>query len=216
MKRFSSLVSAVCLALAVTLLPTRDAAAHGVQVAVLKISGKSLDAVFETADGCFVATTTIHYASQITQESGPPVRLALTQVELNYSNFCTQEFFDLTGGTTEQVANIAPNLSAATLTTVVPVTDGVISANVTIDARFTAVGAQQATKDHTITRDPGTITIERRVFMAQEADTTGTSITTVLPLAAGDTALELATDPVSAQMGRDVLGTRTITFLPHH
>jgi hypothetical protein len=217
MKRSLSLVFAACIALAVT-LPVRHAAAggNGAQVATFKIRDKSLNAVFETADGCFVATTTIRYAASVTQDSGPPVpQQPLTQVEVAYSNGCTGEFFDLTGGTTTQVANIAQNLSSATLQAVVPVTDGVISANVTIDAHFTAVGEQQEVKDHSKTKDANTITVEKIDFVVQPADMTGTSITTVLPLAAGDTFLELATDPVSGQMGKDVFGTRTVTFLPH-
>jgi hypothetical protein len=220
MKRSLSLVSAVSLALAIS-LPARHASAggNGVQVAVFKIRDKSLNAVFETADGCFVATTTIRYAASVTQESGPPVaQPPLTQVEVAYSNGCTGEFFDLTGGTNVQTVNIAQNLSSATLSAVVPVTDGVVNANVTINARFKKDGPLQEAKDHSVTYDPDarSITIERFDFKVQPANMTGTSITTVLPLQAGPTFLELATDPVSGQMGKDVFGQRTVTFLPRH
>src|SRR5262249_41600082 len=152
--------SAALLAATVT-LPSRSASARA-QVSKFVIRDHSLNAVFEAADGCFVATTTIRFASSVTQESGPPVpQPALTQVEVAYSNGCTNEFFDLTGGTAQQVVRIASNLSSASLSTVVTVTDGVISADVTIDAVFTANGDLQEVKDHSVTHDAGSVTVER-------------------------------------------------------
>jgi hypothetical protein len=215
MKRSLSLVSAILLAAAVT-FPSRSADAR-VEVAKFQIRDKALDAVFETADGCFVATTTIHFASSVTQTSGPPVTTPpLTLVEVAYSNGCTGEFFDLTGGTNQQFVQIAPDLSSATLSAIVPVTDGVINANVTVNARFTANGALQRVRDQSVTRDGNTITIQRLDFQARSADMTGTSISTVLPLVAGPTFLNLSEAAVSGQMGKDVFGTRSVTFLPHN
>src|SRR5882672_9798725 len=102
MKRWLSLTSAILMALAVT-LPGHSASA-GVAISKFQIRDKSLNAVFETADGCFVATTTLRFASSVTQTSGPPVVAPpLTQIEVAYSNGCTGEFFDLTGGTNTQV-----------------------------------------------------------------------------------------------------------------
>ena len=215
MKRWFILTSAILMAAAVT-LPARTADAK-VLVAKFQIRDKSLNAVFETADGCFVATTTLRFASSVTQSSGPPVVTPpLTQVEVAYSNGCTGEFFDLTGGTNQQFVQIAPDLSSATLSAVVPVTDGVVNANVTVNARFTANGALQRVRDNTVTRDGNTITIEHIDFQARSADMTGTSISTVLPLMAGPTLLNLSEAPISGQIGKDVFGTRSVTFLPRH
>jgi hypothetical protein len=213
MKRWLSLGSAALLAAAV-ILPARSADA-GAQVTKFQIRDHSLNAVFAAGDGCFFATTTIRFASSIEQTGGPPApQPALTQVEVAYENGCTNEFFDLTGGTTQQVVRIASNLSAASLSTVVTVTDGVVSADVTIDAVFTANGDLQEVKDHTVTHDAGSVTVERLDFEARPADMTGSSVTTVLPLAAGPTSLDLSQDQVSGQMGQDVFGTRTITAQP--
>ena len=128
MKRSLSLASGVLLAAVVT-LSARPADAK-VEIAKFTIRDKSLNAVFEAADGCFVATTTLRFSSSITQTSGPPVVTPpLTQVEVAYSNGCTGEFFVLEGGTNQQFVDIAPDLSSATLSAVVPVTDGTINAN---------------------------------------------------------------------------------------
>jgi hypothetical protein len=212
MRRSFSFVSAFLVVAAIT-LSARPADAR-VEIAKFKIRDKSLEAVFDSADGCFVATTTLKFTSSITQTSGPPVVTPpLTTVEVAYSNGCTGEFFILTGGTNNQVVNIAPDLSSATLSAVVPVTDGLVNANVTVNARFTANGPLERAKDHTITREGNTITLHRIDFRARSADMTGSSLSTVLPLAAGPTFLDLSQSSVGGELGRDLEGTKTITFL---
>jgi hypothetical protein len=203
-------------AAALLTLPTRDVGAT-VEISNFRLRDKSLNAVFETADGCFVATTTLRFAASVTQIDGPPVVAPpLTQVEVDYSNGCTGEFFSLSGGTNTQIVNIAQDLSSATLSAIVSVTDGVVNANVTVNARFTANGPLQEVKDHSLTRDGNTITFERFDVKVRSADMTGTSLSTVLPLQAGPTFLNLSEVAESGQMGKDLFGTRTVTFLHGH
>jgi hypothetical protein len=210
-RRLLSLASALFLAATVT-LPARTADAK-VEVSTFTMRDKSLNAEFaSTSDGCFFAFTTLHFTSQVTQTGGPPMPAPpVLTVDVSYTT-CSGEFFDLTGGTSTPIVNIAPDLSSATLQAVVPVTDGVVNANVTINARFTANGDLQRFKDTNVSRADDSITIERVDVQARSADMTGSSISTVLPLEAGPTFVDLSSEPVSGQMGKDLFGTRTITF----
>jgi hypothetical protein len=215
MKRTFGFGLGVLVTLAVA-LPTAEA--HGgVQISIFKLRDKSLNAAFETADSCVIATTFIRFAESVEQTGGPPiVSPPLTQLEVDYSNGCTGEFFSLTGGTTNQVVHIAGDLSSASLSAIVPVTDGLVNANVTLNVTWKANAPVQVAKDSSTTFDPvaHTITFEAFDFKVRTADVAG-HIDAMLPLAAGPTQFNLAQFGQGGQLGKDVFGTRTVTFLPH-
>lgn len=185
--------------------------ARAAEVTKFQLRDRSLIANFETADGCFVATTSVRYTESVTQTGGPQVPSpSITLVEVDYSNGCTGEFLTLTGGTDSQTASFGGDVASGSLSAVVPVTDGTNSTTVTINLTWTGNAPLQRAKDHFRSRDGNTITVEKIDFQLRTADVAGT-LTTVLPLAAGPTALNLGTDLVSGTIGKDVFGDRTVT-----
>jgi hypothetical protein len=187
----------------------------GAQVSIFRLRDRSLNAAFMTVDDCSVTTTFVRFSESVTQIGGPPiVAPPLTQVEVDYSNGCTGESLSLSGGTNLQQVHFAPDLSSASLSgAVVNVTDGTVSATVNLaSVTWTANAPLQQSKDHFVTRDGYTLTFERYDFQVRSADVAG-NMTAVLPLAAGPTSLLLSQYGQGGQLGKDVLGTRTVTFV---
>jgi hypothetical protein len=200
-------------------LPARTASAK-IEVSIFKLHDRSLLANFEDAsdDGCFVTQTSIQFSESVTQIGGPPIIGApTTLVTLDYANACTGESFELLGGTTVQTFHIASDLSSATLTTVVPVVDdsGANSASVTINVKWTANAPLQVAKNSSLTRNANTIIFERTEAEARSADVLG-PVSTVLNLQAGPTGFDLSRFPEGGQLGKNVDGQRTVTFLRGH
>jgi hypothetical protein len=196
-------------------LPARTASAK-IEVSIFKLHDRSLLANFEDAsdDGCFVTQTAIRFSESVTQIGGPPIIGApTTQVEVDYANACTGEFFTLTGGTAAQTFHIASDLGSATLVAVVPVTDGVSNnANVTLNVKWTANAPVQTAKNTSLTRDANTITFEHFDFETRSADVVG-PVSAVLNVQAGPTGFDLSRFPEGGQLGKDVDGQRTVTFI---
>jgi hypothetical protein len=198
-------------------IPARRADAK-VETSTFRLRDKSLQANFFTSDGCYGIATYIRYAQSVTQQDGPPVVTPpLTSVEVTYTNGCTGETFYLTGGTNQQYVTIAGDLSRASLSAVVPVSDGVVNANVTVNVTWTANAPLQQAKDAHLTWDPvaRTLTWERFDFRTRSADVAGT-VQTVLPVQAGPTLFNLGEFPQGGLLGKDMFGTRTVTFLGRH
>lgn len=197
--------------------PLRNASAK-VEVSTFRLRDKVLHAEFFTTDGCYGIATSIRYAQSVIQQDGPPVVTPpLTSVDITYTNGCTGEFFALTGGTGQQNVQIARDLGTASLSAIVPVSDGVVNANVTINVTWKANAPLQQAKDSTLTWDPvaRTITWDRFNVRTRAADAGG-NVSTVLPVQAGPTFFNLGEFPQSGSLGTDVFGTRTVTFLGHH
>jgi hypothetical protein len=215
-RRIGATFAAVLVA--VMTLPARSAHA-GVQVSFFKLKDKSLQAFFEDAsdDGCFVSQTTISFSESVTQTGGPPIIGApTTLVDVVYSNACTGEFFELSGGTTTQTVHIANDLSSATLSAVATVTDGgSLSADVTMSVTWTANGPTQVAKDTIVTRDANTITVERFDFESRPADVSGT-VAALLPVQGGPTDFDLSRFPEGGTVGKNRDSQRTVTFLHGH
>jgi hypothetical protein len=213
-------ISRACSALVAfgLFLSARSAEAK-ITVSTFKLHDRSLLANFEGAsdDGCFVSQTSIRFTESVTQTGGPPIiGPPTTQVEVVYANNCTGEFLTLDGGTTQQTVHIATDLSSARLSATVPVTDGAgNNASVNLNVTWTANAPTQSAKNTSLTHTGNTITFERFNFQTRSADVAGTA-TTVLNLQAGPTGVDLARFPEGGQLGKDVDGTRTVTFLKGH
>jgi hypothetical protein len=189
------------------------ATAQAATVTKFKLRDRSLIANLFYADECNIATTTVRFAESVTQTDGvrvvsPP----LTTVEVDYTNGCNPdgEFLTLTGGTNVQNVHFAADFSTATLSAVVPVTDGETSATVTINLVWTANGPLQEAKDKTRTRDGDTITVEKFDFKVRPADISGTAPTT-LTTEEGPLTIDLALSTQGGTIGKDMLGDRTVT-----
>lgn len=198
-------------------IPARRADAK-VETSTFKLKDKALEASFFTSDGCYGVATYIKYIQSVVRQDGTStVNPPTTSIELSYTNGCTGESFFLTGGTTQQYVTIAGDLSRGSLSAVVPVSDGVIDANVTVNIDLTANAPLQQSKDSSFTWDPvaRTLTWQRFDFRTRSADATG-NVSTVLPVQAGPTLFNLAEFPQSARLGKDVSGTRSVTFIPRN
>jgi hypothetical protein len=187
--------------------------AHAATVSHFKLRDHSLIANFESAsdDGCYVAQTFVEFAEAVIQYDGdtttqPPT----TQVEVDYANNCTGDVLSLYGGVATQTVSIGGDLSGATLSAVVPVTDGTNSATVTLNLTWTANGDLQVAKGHFRSTDGNTTTMDKFDVKVRNADVTG-SMTTSLPLAAGPSAIQLAQFPEGGTIGSDMEGDRTVT-----
>jgi len=201
-------------------LPARPASAK-VEFQMFKLRAGSLIADFEFAsdDACIVTQTHIQFSEAVIFQSGtPPTRQPpTTQVTLDYANACTGEFFELTGGTTQQSVQIAGDLGKAHLIATVPVSDdsGTNNANVSVDVTWTANAPLQRVKSTNITHDANSITVDRTNVQARTADVVG-PVSTVLMIQAGPTFFDLSRFPEGGQLGKDNEGARTITFIPGH
>jgi hypothetical protein len=198
-------------------LPARPAGAK-VEFSTFKLRAGSLAADFEDAsdDGCFVTQTHIQFSEAVIFQSGAPptVQPPTTQVTIDYSNACTGESFELTGGTTQQSFQIAGDLGKASLIATVPVSDdsGTNNANVSVDVTWTANAALQRVKSTNVTHDAGSVTVDRTNVQARTADVVG-PVSAVLMIQAGPTAFDLSRFPEGGQLGKDNEGSRTVTFL---
>jgi len=200
-------------ALALSILAAATGDAHAATVTHFKLRDHSLIANFEAAsdDGCYVAQTFVEFAEAVIQFDGvtttqPPT----TQVEIDYANNCTGDVLSLSGGTATQTFSIGGDLSGATLSAVVPVTDGTNSATVTLDLTWTANGDLQVAKGHFRSTDGNTTTMDKFDVKVRNADVAG-SMTTSLPLAAGPSAIQLAQFSEGGTIGSDMEGDRTVT-----
>ncbi|HVZ70785.1 MAG TPA: hypothetical protein VHJ20_00285 [Polyangia bacterium] len=189
------------------------ASAQAAQVTRFKLKDHSLIANLEDAsdDGCFVTQTSVRFAEAVIFEDGDKtIQPPTTTIEVDYANACTGDTLTLTGGTTVQTFHIAGDLSTASLSAVVPVSDGVSSATVTLNLTWTANAPLQEAKDKTRTRDGNTVTVEKVDFQVRTADIGGTA-TTTLPTSEGPLAVDLARFPEGGTIGKDADGERTIT-----
>jgi hypothetical protein len=196
-----------------SILVIAGGAAQAATVTHFKLTDHSLIGNWEGAsdDGCFVSQTLITFAESVTHVDGAIiVGEPTTLVEVDYANSCTGEFLSLTGGTTNQTVSIGGDLSSASLSAVVTVTDGTSSADVTINATWTANGDLQNAKGHFRTTDGNTTTMDKFDDVVRPAATGGT-ITTTLPLAAGPTFVQLDRFPEGGTIGKDMNGERTVT-----
>jgi hypothetical protein len=188
-----------------------------VDFSMFKLRDRSLIADFEDAtdDGCVVTQTHILFTEAVIYQSGtqPTVQPPTTQVTIDYANACTGEFFELTGGTTQQSVQIAGDLGKASLIATVPVSDGAANnANVSVDVTWTANAPLQRVKSTNVSRDAQTITVDRTNVEARTADVVG-PVAAVLMTQAGPIAFDLSRFPEGGQLGKDNEGSRTITFL---
>jgi hypothetical protein len=216
MKQRSSAVLSL-VAMLVLGLPARPAGA-GVTVSVEKIKGLGMQAVFEyaTDDNCIVAFTTIDFSESVTRQDGQrTVTGPLTQVTLDYSDTCTSEFFELTGSTTTQTEKTSGDLGKASLAAVVPVTDGTLDAEITIDITWTANAPLVRDRSTTTTRDLDTITVVRDDAETRSADVAGT-VAALLPVLGGPTDFDLSEFRLGGSIVRDINTTRTVTYLHGH
>lgn len=198
-------------------IPARRADAK-VDVSTFRLRDKSLQANFFTSDGCYGIATYVRYAQSVIQEEGAPVATPpLTSVEVTYTNGCTGESYFLQGGTNVQQVSITGDLGSARLTAVVPVTDGVLSANIELDVTWTANAPLQQAKDmhRSFDREARILTFERFDFKTRSADVGGVA-QAELPTQDGPTFYNLAEFPQGGVLGKDVFGTRTVTFLGGH
>jgi hypothetical protein len=200
------------------LLPVRPAAATA-QISSFGLRDRSLIADFEYAsnDACIVTQTHIQFSEAVIFQSGTPptIQPPTTQVTIDYSNACTGEFFELTGGTLQQTVQVAGDLSTATLVATVPVTDGVSNnASVSVNVTWTANAPIQQVKSTTVSHDAKTLTINRVNVEARTANVVG-PVSTVLNIEAGPTAFDLSLFPEDGQIGKDNEGSRTVTVLGH-
>ena len=199
-------------ALALSLLGASPAA-NAATVSHFKLRDHSLIANFEAAsdDGCFVAETWVDFAESVIQFDGDTVvNPPTTLVEVDYANNCTGDVLSLSGGTTVQTVSIGGDLSSATLSAVVPVTDGVNSATVTLDVTWTASGDLQVVHSHFRSFDGNTTTMDKFDVSVRNA-VVGGSIATSLPLSTGSTPLELAQFQQGGTVGSDMDGSRSVT-----
>jgi hypothetical protein len=188
-----------------------------VSITSFKLRDRSLIADFEDAsdDGCFVTQTHILFTEAVIYQSGsPPTRQPpTTQVTIDYSNACTGESFELTGGTTEQTVQIAGDLGKASLVATVPVSDGASNnANVSVNVTWTANAPLGRVKSTDTSRDANTLTVDRMNVQARSADVVG-PVSAVLTTVDGPISFDLSRFPEGGQLGKDNEGSRTITFL---
>ena len=213
MKRKILSIAGALIVASVT-LPARSASAK-VTVSIFDLRDRSLNADFEdaTPDGCIITQTNIMFSESVTQTGGPPIiGPPTTLVSVVYANACTGEFISYMGGTTEQTFHFAPNLNSASLAATVPITDGAgNNATVTMNVQWVANAPAQAVKKTTITRNANTIVIDRVNFQTRAANVSG-SVSTVLDVESGPTALDLSQTPEDGQLGQNVEGTRSVTF----
>jgi len=196
-------------------LAARSASAK-TTVSIFNLRDRSLIADFEDAtnDGCIVTQTHIQFSEAVTQIAGPPiVGPPTTLVSVVYANGCVGDFIEFDGGTTEQSFRIAPDLGSATLSATVPVfDDSGNSTNVSIDISWAANAPIQAVEQKTtVSRTASSMTVERFKFQVRAADVSGT-VSAVIPQL-GPPALNLSLVPEGGQVGQNVEGKRTITFM---
>jgi hypothetical protein len=195
-------------------IPARRADARA-EISTFRLRDKSLQANFFTSDGCYGIATYVRYAESVIQEDGPPVVTPpLTSVEVTYTNGCTGESYFLQGGTNIQNVSITGDLGSARLTATVPVSDGVQSATIQLDVTWTANAEIQQAKDQhrSFDKEARILTFERFNFKTRTADVGGVA-SAVLPTQDGPTLYNLAEFPQGGLLGKDLFGTRTVTFL---
>jgi hypothetical protein len=194
-------------------MTTVGATAHAADVTHFNLRDHYLNADMANAsdDGCFVAETNVRFTEAVTFFDGDKfIQPATTQVQVDYANGCTGDVLSLSGGTTTQTFQLLGDLASATLSAVVPVTDGVNSATVTLNLTWTANGPVQDVKDHFHSKDATTITNENFNVSLRTADVTGTAMTS-LPTSTGPLPLNLALFPQDGTIGKDAFGSRTVT-----
>jgi hypothetical protein len=204
----------VLFALALTAIPTRSAEAHA-DVSSFRLKNKSLEASFFTVADCYGVSTLVRYIEAVERVDGQPfITPPSASVELTYSNNCTGETFTLLGGVDPQKLTFSSDLGRASMKATVPVTDGVVSATVTIDLTWTANAPLQQVKENHLTWDPvaRTITWDRQDLRARTADVAGVA-STVLPDQVGPDAIDLTQVSFGGFLGRNVTSLRTVTFL---
>jgi hypothetical protein len=187
--------------------------AQAATVTQFKLKDHSLLANFEAAsdDGCYVAETTINFAESVIHFDGTKfVGVPTTLIEVDYANACTGDVLSLAGGTTTQTFQILGDLSSASLSAVIPVTDGVNSATVTINMTLTANSPVQTAKGHFRSSNGNETDVDNFNISVRNADDAG-SVTTTLPLAAGPSSIQLAQFPQGGTIGSVIDGERTIT-----
>lgn len=183
-------------------------------VAIFNLRDRSLIADFEDAtdDNCIITQTNINFSESVTHIGGPPiVGPPTTLVTVVYANGCTGDFISFMGGTTQQTFHIAQDLSSASLSASVPISDDAgNSATVSINIQWVANAPVQALKERIVNRNADTLVIDRINFQVRSADVSG-AISAVLPQA-GPAPLDLSRFPEGGQIGKNVEGKRTITF----
>jgi hypothetical protein len=185
-------------------------------VSIFRLRDRSLIADFQdvTNDNCIITQTHIEFTESVTHIGGPPIiGPPTTLVSVVYANSCTGELISFMGGTTQQIFRIAPDLSTAALEATAPISDGAgNNANVSIDVQWVANAPAQQVKQKTVTRNANTLVVDRVNFQTRSANVSG-SISTVLNVQNGPTALDLSRFPEDGQIGKNVEGKRTITFM---
>jgi hypothetical protein len=176
----------------------------------------AINAAFIAADECFVSTTFINYGEAVDHVHGEPDIQAITLVEVTYNNACTGDQFTLTGGTTNQTVTIQGNLSAATLSAVVPLTDGTITVNANINISLASSGELQQVNDVFNSHGNGTVFHQSFNFEAMPATPTG-SVTVTLPLSTGDTTVQLSPGSTNdlGLIAKNTFGTVVINHHSH-
>ena len=199
--------------LALSIVAAVGGVADAATVTHFKLTDHSLIANFEAAsdDGCFVAQTFLDFSESVTHIDGAViVGEPTTLLQIDYANACTGDVLSLSGGTTVQTFSIAGDLSSATLSAVIPVTDGTNSATVTLNVTWTANGDVQVAKGHFRSTDGNVTTMDK--FDVKVRDSiVGGSIATSLPLSTGLTPIELAEFQEGGTIGSDMDGERTVT-----
>jgi hypothetical protein len=189
--------------------------AQALQVTVMRVSNHSMQADFlleDPAADCFFATTSVLFVESMTRTNGVPADQPPTVVvDIAYSDTCTGDSFVLSGSAAQPAVSIRRDLSLATLSAQVPVSDGnglTVTANVNLV--FTANGPLQKAQSSFRSHDAGTIFIEKTRAETRTAVATG-SISVVLPLSAGAATVELAPQgSEDASIGKNSDGTVTI------
>jgi hypothetical protein len=199
--------------LAVLGVAALGSAASAAEVSRFKQKDRVLVADFasHSDDGCVSTLTSFRFNETISKLDGStPTDQPTTLIDVEYADACTGEFLSLSGGTTTQTVAFTGDVAGATYSAVVPVTDGVNSADVTLDLTWTGNGDLQTSKQHFKTTDGNTTTMDKSSVTARNADASG-SITVTLPLAAGPTTIQLAQFPLDGLIAKDAVGERTVT-----
>jgi hypothetical protein len=199
--------------LAVLGLATLGSVANAAEVSRYKLKNRVLLADFasHSDDGCISTLTSIQFSETVTKMDGSSTTdQPTTLIGIEYADACTGEVLSLSGGTTVQTVAFTGDLAGATFSAVVPVTDGVNSANVSLSLTWTGNGELQTSKQHFKTTDGNTTTVDKSSASSRTADASGT-ITVTLPLAAGPTTVELAQFPLDGLIAKDASGDRTVT-----
>jgi hypothetical protein len=168
-----------------------------------------------TDDGCVLTGTSISYGDVYNHTNGPPQRTHITLIELNYVDQCTGESYILDGGSDEIAAKFTGNLGRASIAGTIPVTDGTVTATVTLDLTYDATGDLGTIHGLVFNSNgDGVVFHQEQNLATRSAQASGTA-TGTFELPGGTTTIPLILDPVatfdSAQLGKVQGGTVVIT-----